>query len=184
MMAIAGSLTRRSARSRVAGQATSSRALFVLALAALLVRMIVPGGWMPMPSAAGITIALCSGTGPAMVRIDLPAGNGPSHDHGAPQHLPCTFSPLAAQALPSGGNVLTAPPAYLPFFPAGAALIALVIAALRLLPPSRGPPHLEQMRPPRRANIPIKISQSPNLESKAAPPRTFRELSPIKGETA
>jgi hypothetical protein len=119
-------------------------AALVVALA-LVVRVLVPAGFMPMVDRGGISIVLCTGTGPQTVSMAMPgmdhgAEHGPAkHDGGKPE-APCAFAGLSAPAL--GG----ADPALL----LGALLFILLagwapvrrpaVAAPRLRPPLRGPP--------------------------------------------
>ena len=77
-------------------------ALLLLCLA-MLVRFLVPAGWMPVETASGgWAITLCSGSGPMQVTMAGPmtaAMKGMHHGsdqqgHGAGDH-PCAFSSLA-----------------------------------------------------------------------------------------
>lgn len=133
---------------RRGGAAWRAGTLAVLACA-LLLRLAVPAGWMPVADAHGLRLTLCGGMGP----IDGPAapamhmaGSGhamPGHDgHGGADH-PCTFSALGAfltgPALP--------PPLLLPsrvsaprFVQHGVVAVGRGLAAPP--PPSTGPPLL------------------------------------------
>ncbi|WP_156678576.1 DUF2946 family protein [Sphingomonas profundi] len=113
---------------------------------ALMMKLLVPTGYMTSVSAGTITIELCSGTGPMKmtpVRMTMPgmAHHSGKGDHARPD-MPCAFSALAAPSL--GGAD--------PLILAGAiAFILLTVfraavrpappaPALHLRPPLRGPP--------------------------------------------
>ncbi len=98
-----------------------------LLLAALWLRALVPAGWMPVASADGVVLTLCSGD---TVRHDSHGPVSPGHE------APCAFAgiaPLLAAAAPA-----IMPPA----------LLALVVPArlgdpgVRIAPPraARPPP--------------------------------------------
>ena len=63
--------------------------LMPLLLATLLVRALMPAGWMPVAVSDGIVMTLCGGDGAA--RID--AGHTPSHP--PPHEAPCAFTAMA-----------------------------------------------------------------------------------------
>ena len=116
-------------------------ALFWLLAAALLaVKALVPSGWMPVASEGGIRIALCTGAGTTMARLDP---QGRLHRDGAPESPVREACPYATAATPF---VLASPPTLaepvvLPAIPDAPALVAALIAARRALrPPARGPP--------------------------------------------
>lgn len=113
-----------------------------LILLALTMRLLLPIGFMPDVSAGRITIALCTGHGPATAEIALPSGTN-HHDSGqtAKQDMPCPFASGAAHGLGGADPILLA------------IAIAFVMAlgfvatplprraeAAHLRPPSRGPP--------------------------------------------
>lgn len=132
---------------------------FALALAvlALLVKALVPAGFMIAPQGDRfLTVTICadaSGT-PRQMTIALPGKNGGSADHSdtAGQDRPCAFAGLGHPALGSADPVLLA---------AALAFILLVgLAPLRALaardipflrPPLRGPPALFRLIAGRRA---------------------------------
>lgn len=114
-----------------------------LVAAALLLKALVPTGFMPVVSAGSITIEICSGFGPEKMAMAMPgmADHGGKHDQSGKGDMPCGF----------GGH---APPAFLTVDPTLLALaivfviatvfrIALARAARTpafLRPPLRGPP--------------------------------------------
>lgn len=77
-------------------------ALFALVM---LVRVLVPAGWMPVADAAGPRLALCDGA--SMAAMPMPGmepggehGKAPMHHQGPSDH-PCAFAgPVAAVELP------------------------------------------------------------------------------------
>ncbi|MGE4323325.1 MAG: DUF2946 family protein [Sphingobium sp.] len=114
-----------------------------LVAAALMMKMLVPAGFMPTMSHGTILVQLCSGMGPQTVAIEIP-GLG-DHDDGKDQHKaadqPCFFSGLTTPGLAGADPILLA------------IAIAFVLAALfrveqrlvlwrglYLRPPSQGPP--------------------------------------------
>lgn len=131
---------------RIRNDVRSSKAIvFAIVLLALLVRLVVPAGFMPSFSTTAITITLCTGSSPSTQVIALPGhGNhrGDEHrDHGKSE-MPCGFSGLGAPGL-SGADPIQI-----------ALAIAFICAAVfrvvtlrpflpptYLRPPLRGPPH-------------------------------------------
>lgn len=123
----------------------------LLCAAALLLKLIVPTGYMIGPVDGGMGIVLCPGSGPLPASTGHHAmpdhaatGHPPGHsDKGHGRDLPCAFAGLAAPALAATDPVQLVQ------------LIAFVMAAgiawatspprhaaPRLRPPSRGPPAL------------------------------------------
>ncbi|MGD0189553.1 MAG: DUF2946 family protein [Rhizomicrobium sp.] len=96
-----------------------------LALAAMVLRALLPAGWMPDTTAtAGVAIAICSADGPVSLQVATADGAG-KHDLGGgdahhvdvcpfatAQHA-ATFAPFVADLLPAAIAVL-APPALQP----------------------------------------------------------------------
>lgn len=113
----------------------------LLCAAALLLKLVVPSGYMVASHGGHLTIEVCSGMAAAPVKMTMPmSGHGKSHD-GAKPDQPCAFAGLSAAALGAVDAVLLA------------ALIAFVMALafapatlppplrrVRLRPPLRGPP--------------------------------------------
>lgn len=110
-----------------------------IGLAALLLRLSVPAGFMPVATQGGPALVLCSGGGaPAAA-----AGQGAGHhdEGGADRANACAFADLALGATASAGAVLLG--AALLFILAAALPPAALLpprSALRLRPPLRGPP--------------------------------------------
>ena len=106
-----------------------------LALAAVLLRVLLPEGFMPERSAGerGIGLAICYASPLAKLRADQGQPSG-IHDHGG-----CVFSAAAGPALPSSGVHGDCQPAVV------AAVAALDGASFssrfsKGRPPARGPP--------------------------------------------
>lgn len=118
--------------------APSSMFWLVLA-AALVVRALLPAGWMPVVGAGGIRIELCTGAGPVQAVL---APDGTIHPGGQPpprDPCPIALGGAAPFDLPVQA-VLPVPPA---MFAEHASVlpVATRLAAWRsLLPPARGPP--------------------------------------------
>ena len=124
---------------------------YVLAMiaCALLMRMVVPQGWMPVHGANGWTITICSGTGP--MRMTMSDGPGMSKgmhhqsdgkDQGSADH-PCAFASFAlALDLPPPPAVLLPAP-IVETWRAGTVLAVAIGRGLAAPPPpSTGPPTL------------------------------------------
>ena len=124
-------------------------ALALLACA-LLLRLLVPAGWMPVSDANGVHLTLCSGTGPmtmpSMAAIaPSPTMAGMSHhmptdQQGAPEH-PCAFANLGLAVAEPGPLALLPPVASATLMPAGVALLVSIGRGLAAPPPPpTGPP--------------------------------------------
>ncbi|WP_232494791.1 hypothetical protein [Novosphingobium kaempferiae] len=120
-------------------------ALAALLLAsALILRAIVPAGWMPAASPdAGVIVALCSGTMPAGSTVTITIPKKPSHqDHGGTvADHPCAFAPLADAM--TGADFAPLLIAALAFVFVAAILrapLALRATGARIRPPSQAPP--------------------------------------------
>lgn len=77
------------------------RLALLICVAALLLKLLVPSGYMVDSDHGRPLIGICSGTGPAMMSIPIPGLKGNVADHGAPGHhgkaeMPCPFSGLSA----------------------------------------------------------------------------------------
>ena len=113
----------------------------LLALA-LLMKLLVPAGFMPVVAGGGIAIELCGGTAPAAMTMAMP---GMAHHRDKSGHqgrdVPCAFAGLAAPSLPAVDPLLLAL-AIAFVMAAGLPVAVPVPAATRayLRPPLRGPP--------------------------------------------
>ncbi|WP_232476273.1 hypothetical protein [Flavisphingomonas formosensis] len=122
---------------------------FTLALiiCALLMRMLVPQGWMPVDTADGLRITICTGAGP--VQIELPrqsaASDGTHHrtgdqGHGAAE-MPCAFSGLAlALDTPSLPGFVAPIVTLLPWLAGAPGFVTIGRGLAAPPPPATGPP--------------------------------------------
>ena len=117
-------------------------AAWLVALA-LLMKVLVPTGYMLGTSAGSITVELCSGYGPMKMAMPMPGmahHQGDKSDHGKAEQ-PCAFSGLSAPSLAAADPILLA-----------LALAFIIATAFRaptpvriqarafLRPPTTGPP--------------------------------------------
>lgn len=117
----------------------------LLCVAALLLKLLVPAGYMLSTAHGRVAMTICTGFVEAGPPSDMPGMNGSMPAHGPKDHgkaeMPCPFASLAAAPLPAVDPVLLV------------ALIAFIMAVgLRqatmpvppghrhLRPPLRGPP--------------------------------------------
>ena len=110
----------------------------------LLMKMLVPAGYMASASPGSITIELCSGYGPQKMVVAMPGmAHGPDQqsDHGKAE-MPCAFSALSAASLTGADPLVLA--VAIAFILVTvfriAAGPALPGAPANLWPPLRGPP--------------------------------------------
>lgn len=118
----------------------------LICAATLLLKMLVPTGYMIDSVSGSITITICSGTGPATMTMEMPGmhgdmpGHGKSTDHGKAE-MPCAFSGLSAAALGATDPIQLAA---LIAFVLALGLVAIILPApsrpAHLRPPLRGPP--------------------------------------------
>lgn len=115
----------------------------LLCAATLLLKLLVPTGYMIGSEHGRMTIELCSGVAPQPMAMEMPAMHGDMPDHGKSKdhgkaEMPCAFSSLSAASLAAIDPIQLA------------ALIAFVmsvgLASLAVLPPSRR----AHLRPPLR----------------------------------
>lgn len=123
------------------------RAATWLLAATLLMKLLVPAGFMPVAEAGTIRIELCSGYGPmtasmpmsAAMPMQMPMGEHHS-DHDKPQP-PCEFSMLGAAGLTGDDALPIAEPLLFPPLPPSAFEAAILsLRQPHLRPPTRGPP--------------------------------------------
>lgn len=119
---------------------------WALCLATLLLRLIVPGGYMVGAEQGRLVIQLCPGVVDLPAALAMPAGHdmhhgaAKNHDHA---EAPCAFSTLIFAALGSVDPIQLA--ALLAFITGVTALVAVPqarVCRLKLRPPLRGPPAL------------------------------------------
>jgi len=114
----------------------AAAALIALALA---MRILVPGGFMPTSDDGRIVVALCSGSGPATVVIDLGQDNG-EPDHKSTADATCAFTGLGSPSLGGADPVLLVLAVAFAMLLTARAAVPLASVPLRLRPPLRGPP--------------------------------------------
>lgn len=126
--------------------------LLLLALA-LLLRFVVPSGFMPVFEHGRVAILLCPGTSPAMALMSGPtvsepaaaskAGHPLGHGQGGKLEAACPYAGLA-MPVAGGADPVQLATALLYILALGFAATALsfVGSAFRLRPPARGPPIL------------------------------------------
>jgi hypothetical protein len=112
---------------------------------ALLLRVLVPTGWMPAPSGGAFAIEPCPAAEPAP--MVMAAGSMAKHDHGAAhkdQHGgDCAFSPFHAGSPPPQELApLPSPVTVAALLPSFSAASPLKTGPPALPPPSTGPPAL------------------------------------------
>ena len=125
----------------------AQRHLAVLICAAtLLLKLLVPAGYMIDNDRGRLAITVCSGTVPAAMAMAMPGAHGGMPDHGTSKdhgkaEMPCAFSGLSAAAL---GAIDPIQLAALVAFVMAIGLVGLPLPALsrpaNLRPPLRGPP--------------------------------------------
>lgn len=116
----------------------------LLLFCTLLIRAVMPTGWMPVTTTHGIAISVCTGMGPAKMTM---AHHGAPHEKApAPEHNkdhPCAFAGAVAPL--AGWSVPTLPPP-LAIAAAASATPRRAVAIGRGLaappPPQTGPPTL------------------------------------------
>lgn len=114
----------------------------VVAIAAVLPRLLVPNGWMPVAGADGVRIEICSGAGPTTMIMDR---SGALHREGEgpvrPPRDPCPFGIASTSVLdlPSVA-ALPLPPAALSLIAAPILITTRLVAWRATRPPARGPP--------------------------------------------
>ncbi len=114
--------------------------LWLLVACLLAVRALVPSGWMPVAEDDGIRIALCTGQGTVMARLD---DQGRLHRDGAPDNAPRETCPYATVTAPfdvPAGPVIAAASAAPVLVNRPSLTAALIAARKSLRPPARGPP--------------------------------------------
>lgn len=118
----------------------------VICVAALLLKLLVPTGYMIDSDHGRLAITLCLGTAPAATPMDMAGMHGdmpdhdPSKDHGKAE-MPCAFSSLSAAVAGAIDPIQLA--ALIAFVLAVGFAGAILPPALRrvyLRPPLRGPP--------------------------------------------
>ncbi|MCK9541671.1 MAG: DUF2946 family protein [Novosphingobium sp.] len=124
-------------------------ALWLLAAAVLMVRALVPSGWMPSVEDGGVRIVLCTGQGPVMatlerdgqIRHDGGEHTGGEHTEGTQDvRDTCPFGTVAQPFHPPAPVALPGPLPLAAPLDTPAPAVALIAARKALRPPARGPP--------------------------------------------
>jgi hypothetical protein len=118
----------------------------LLCAATLLLKLLVPTGYMIDSTSGHVSIIVCSGFGPATVMTDMPGMHGDMSNHGKSQkqgkaEMPCAFSGLSAAMLSPVDPIQLA--ALIAFILALGLIATIPPAPSRpayLRPPLRGPP--------------------------------------------
>lgn len=119
----------------------------IICAATLLLKLLVPTGYMIGADSGRITVSICSGTAPRTMMLEVPGLSGDTADHGAPStgdgkaDMPCAFAGLSAAAVHPIDPIQLA--ALIAFVMAiGLAVTRFPAPARRayLRPPLRGPP--------------------------------------------
>ncbi|MGC5796199.1 hypothetical protein J4O76_03900 [Sphingomonas sp. NFX23] len=114
--------------------------------ATLLLKLLVPAGYMIGTEHGRITIELCSGVAPRAVTMAMPEMHGDMPDHGRSQdhgkaEMPCAFSGLSAASLGAIDPVqLVALIAFVMAIGLSPAIQPATVRRGHLRPPLRGPP--------------------------------------------
>ncbi|MFW2852695.1 DUF2946 family protein [Sphingomonas sp. TX0543] len=112
-------------------------------MAALLLKLLVPTGYMIGSDSGRVTIELCSGVGPQTMGMSMDhdtPGHGKSSDHGKVQ-MPCAFSGLSAAAMGAADAIqLAALTVFVMAVGLSPATPRRTVRRVYLRPPLRGPP--------------------------------------------
>jgi hypothetical protein len=118
------------------GEAAVAAALFLV----LFARILVPSGYMPVATANGVLVTLCTGNGPVEMLLDLGRDHAPAKHDSSGMDAPCAFAGM-------GGGTLAAAPVLAVFvaIEAGRTLSRAIadLTVHRLAappPPAIGPP--------------------------------------------
>lgn len=109
--------------------------------AALLLKLLVPSGFMPVVSGASFTMILCTSYGTQQVVMTSPGHESGDGQHAAKAEMPCAFAGLGTPSLAAGDAITLAVAIALVFAAvAFAAADQHVGRVANLRPPLRGPP--------------------------------------------
>ena len=116
--------------------------------ATLLLKLVVPAGYMIGSEHGRITIELCSGVAPRAVAMAMPGMHGDMSDHGKSKdhgkaEMPCAFAGLSAASLGAMDPIqLVALIAFVMAVGLSSTVLPAIIRRSYLRPPLRGPPSL------------------------------------------
>lgn len=108
--------------------------LLLLTLA-LVMRALLPQGFMPVASAEGLRMEMCGGTAPVTIELDREA-----QPQNSQKSAPCPYAIGTAGIDLPPGIVIPAPPPLITPPPAPQPEAARLTAERALRPPARGPP--------------------------------------------
>lgn len=119
---------------------------FLICAAALLLKLLVPTGYMIASDHGRLTLTICSGVAPspppmamAGMKHDM-ADHGSSKDHGKPE-MPCAFAGLSAASLGAVDPIqLAALIAFVMAVGLTGVMLPVRVRRAYLRPPLRGPP--------------------------------------------
>ena len=118
----------------------------LICLATLLLKLLIPAGYMIDNDHGRVGIILCSGVAPATAMMDMRGMHGDVPDPGKPKdhgkaEMPCAFSSLSGATLGAIGPIqLAALIAFVMALGLAVALLPTPAEPARLRPPLRGPP--------------------------------------------
>ena len=110
----------------------------------LLMKVLVPAGFMPVVSVGVMTLEICGGSAPASAVMAMPgmAHHPDKADHSG-RDMPCAFSALTAPSLAATDPfLLAAAVTFIAALGIHATTTIRVVVATHLRPPLRGPPAL------------------------------------------
>ena len=116
--------------------------------ATLLLKLVVPSGYMIGSEHGRITIELCSGVAPRAVTMAMPGMHGDMPDHGKSRdhgkaEMPCAFAGLSAASLGAIDSVqLITLIAFVMAVGLSPTVLPAITRRIYLRPPLRGPPAL------------------------------------------
>ena len=114
--------------------------------AALLLKLLVPAGYMIGSEHNQITITLCSGVAPQAMTTAMPGMHGAMSDHGTPKdhgkaEMPCAFAGLSTASLGAINPILLVTLiAFVMAVGLSPAVLPAITRRSNLRPPLRGPP--------------------------------------------
>ncbi|WP_066718713.1 DUF2946 family protein [Sphingomonas pituitosa] len=114
-----------------------------LIAAALLMKAVLPAGFMPVHAGGTLVLGFCSGYGPKTIAVGIPEREDRSSpdEHRAAGEMPCAFAGLAMPGLAAvDPALLVLAIAFVLERAIRTAAAILTIARVYLRPPLRGPP--------------------------------------------
>ncbi len=118
----------------------------LICAAALLLKLLVPTGYMIDSDHGRMTITICSGVAPRTTAMEMPGMQGDMPDHGKSKdhgkaEMPCAFSGLSAATLGAIDPIqLVALIAFVMAIGFAGSILLVPTTPANLRPPLRGPP--------------------------------------------